>query len=227
WRLQHDNVWELQGGEYVASRQGSTDAKKSELLRHDVTGGFPVATYTLLRENPRLLNEIACDILERNFPHSMHEDILDAVGIDLGVESITRRSRDPQFRIRVMTAYEYTCAVCGFDIRLGETALGIEAAHIKWHQAGGPDIETNGLALCILHHKLYDRGAFTISIDRQVHVSDYVYGSTCFTEWLVAFHGKPNHLPHNPNYVPKEEYLYWHVHQVFRGPSRYLAGQDS
>src|SRR5436189_6378643 len=36
-------------------------------------------------------------------------------------------------------------------------------AHIRWHQAGGPDIENNGLALCVLHHKTFDLGAFTLS----------------------------------------------------------------
>ena len=42
---------------------------------------------------------------------------------------------------------------------LDQETLGIEAAHIKWHQAGGPDTEDNGLALCTLHHKRFDRGA--------------------------------------------------------------------
>jgi predicted restriction endonuclease len=54
-------------------------------------------------------------------------------------------------------------AVCGFDVRLGNILIAIEAAHIKWHQAGGPDEERNGLALCSLHHKLFDRGVFTVS----------------------------------------------------------------
>src|SRR6185503_19127739 len=95
------------------------------------------------------------------------QDILDAVGLDLSLtETVTRRKRDPAFRGRVLTAYEYACAVCGFDVRLGGHALGLEAAHIQWHQAGGPDVEPNGLALCSLHHKAFDLGAFTIKPDR-------------------------------------------------------------
>jgi len=227
WWLQHDGVWELHGAEHVTLRHGHTDAKKSALLKHGVTGGFPALIYEELRENPRLLNEITLGLLDHHFPHSMHEDIISAVGINVGIETVTRRTRDPQFRLRVLTIYAYTCAVCGFDVRLGETALGIEAAHIKWYQAGGPDSETNGLALCILHHKLFDRGAFTISRDRQVQVSEYAYGSTGFAEWLLAFHGKPLRPPHSPHYAPKEEYLHWHLHQVFRGPARYLSGSNS
>lgn len=89
----------------------------------------------------------------------MHEDILQAIGFDLEDERQSeKRNRSPNFRENVLRAYEYRCAVCGFDVRMGHYPVGLEAAHIKWHQAGGPDIEVNGLALCALHHKLFDRG---------------------------------------------------------------------
>lgn len=41
----------------------------------------------------------------------------------------------------------------GFNVRLGHQLVGVDAAHIQWHQAGGPDTEENGIALCSLHHK--------------------------------------------------------------------------
>jgi hypothetical protein len=34
---------------------------------------------------------------------------------------------------------------------------------IRWHQGGGPDEESNGFALCVLHHKTFDLGAFTVN----------------------------------------------------------------
>jgi len=48
-------------------------------------------------------------LLVRNFPESIHEDILAAVGLNMQVETITRATRDPQFRVRVLTVYGYTC----------------------------------------------------------------------------------------------------------------------
>jgi putative restriction endonuclease len=60
--------------------------------------------------------------------------------------------------------------------------LGIEAAHIMWHQAGGPATIQNGLALCILHHKLFDRGVFTFSEDRMVQVSELAHGGKHFAD---------------------------------------------
>ena len=162
WRLQNDGIWELKGAEKVVLRKSSSDAKKSELLRYDVHGGFTEEIYAQLAGDSKLLAEIARDLQEGNFPESIHEDILQAVGLDFDAQKSYQRKRDPSFPEKVLRAYEYQCAVCGFDVRIGNTLVGLEAAHIKWHQAGGPDTEVNGVALCSLHHKLFDRGAFTV-----------------------------------------------------------------
>jgi uncharacterized protein len=69
-----------------------------------------------------------------------------------------RRRRDPRFREEILRIYERRCAVCGYDGRLGTTDLAIEAAHIKWHAAGGPDAAENGLALCSFHHVALEPG---------------------------------------------------------------------
>lgn len=102
--------------------------------------------------------------------------------------------RDPGFRRAVLRAHEHRCAVCGFDIRLGARSLALDGAHIKWHQAGGPDDVQNGLALCVLHHKLFDEGAFTLSPPGErsvVLVSEAAIGTTGFDGWLGRFTSRP------------------------------------
>ena len=151
----------------------------------------------------------------------MHADILAAVGIDPQVVLATpRRPRDPAFRERVLRAYGYRCAICELDIRMGGTVIGVEAAHIKWHNAGGPDIEPNGLALCSLHHKLLDRGVFTLSPDGLIVVSEQAVGSGGFDRWVLCFHGKPAKKPVRSEYQPAPEFLQWHAREVFRHPGR-------
>ena len=98
--------------------------------------------------------------------------------------------------------------------------LALEAAHIKWHQAGGPDVEENGIALCALHHKLFDRGAFTVSPELRIEVSDRAHGTHGFDEWLYAFHGKSLTPPQRPNFYPEPEFVQWHVRDVFQDVSR-------
>jgi putative restriction endonuclease len=120
----------------------------------------------------------------------------------------------------VLKAYEYRCAVCGFDVRLGSVSIALDAAHIRWHQAGGPETEDNGLALCVLHHKTFDLGAFTVR-GGVLFVSDQANGTTGFQEALMAHHGKPIREAQHPDWRPEPRHLEWHGREVFKGEERH------
>ena len=137
WRLQRDGVWTVDAPAGMPLKKGDTIPKVDALRSPEVRGGFSDEVRSALTADPTLLARIAEQILARHFPESLHQDILDAVGLTL--EAVyTKRRRDPSFRQRVLNAYEYRCAVCGFDVRLGSVSIGLDAAHIRWHQAGGP-----------------------------------------------------------------------------------------
>ena len=221
WRLQRDGIWELSQTEQI-QLTGSGDPRKSDLLDHGIKGGFPSALYEELKGNRGLCLEIANRILEDNFSDSLHDDILASVGIDRGTQTYERRPRDPHFREKILTAYEYKCAICGFNVGLAGKHICLEAAHIKWHQAGGPDTEENGMALCVLHHKLFDRGALAITPNMTVAVSDKAHGNFGFDEWLMRYHGKAIQAPQRKIYYPQEEFVEWHVREVFKGSPRDL-----
>ncbi len=203
------------------SEQAVRAQKKSDLIKNNVLGGFKKEIFDIVTSDQAVAGEIATEILEANFPSSIHEDILQAVGLDLEFNIPEKRKRDPYFRDRIIQAYEFQCAVCGFNVRVGHTLVALEAAHIKWHQAGGPDSEENGIALCALHHKLFDRGAFTVSPDLHIQVSDRAHGTQGFNEWLSAYHGKSLRQPQRPNFYPEPEFVQWHVREVFQGEARY------
>ena len=106
-------------------------------------------------------------------------------------------------------------------MRVGNSLVALEAAHIRWHQAGGPDSEENGMALCALHHKLFDRGAFTLTDEMKINVSDRANGTQGFDEWLMAYHGKELLKPQRPSYYPGPEHVAWHICEVFQGYGRH------
>jgi len=236
WRLQNDGVWEIPGADSIeVSPRG--DVRRGDLLQYEVAGGFTEDIARQLQDDSSLANDVVQNMLGAHFPNSIHEDILQAAGIELAVErsgnyerpvkrKTARRTRqhnrDPKFRANVLKAYEYRCAVCGFDVRLGLQPVALEAAHIKWHQAGGPDVEVNGLALCSLHHKLFDRGAFTLSKKLEILVSDDAHGSAGFDEWLMRFHGEKLNCPQRKTYYPSEDFTRWHIKEVFQGEYREL-----
>ena len=88
--------------------------------------------------------------------------------------------RDRSFREMVLRAYKSRCALCQLDVRVEGLPVGIEAAHIKWHSARGPPRVENGMALCVLHHKFFDSGLFTVLSDLTVWVGGLAVGETAY-----------------------------------------------
>lgn len=217
-RLSNDGIWQITGKKDIDTRHDWTE---QIILENETMGGFTEEVYSLIFKDKNLIRELANIILEQNFPETMREDILNEIGLDMELAVV--QSRNPQFRERILRAYEYRCAVCGFSVRLGNVLVAVEAAHIKWHQAGGPDIEDNGIALCTMHHKLFDRGVFTISDNLKFQVSESAHGTVGFEEWLMKYHGENLRPPQSPTYRPKDTYINWHFKEVFRGPTRYIS----
>ncbi|HHL19298.1 MAG TPA: restriction endonuclease [Thiothrix sp.] len=221
WHLKSDKFWELPNEKPELLKYGK--ASKTRFRQQKIKAGFIKEAYQLLKDEPSLIAEIAYQLLQQHFPATLHQDVLDAVGLDVYLsdqvldETNTKRKRKTDFRKRVLHAYNYKCAICGFDVRMGTMPIALEAAHIKWFQAGGPDEENNGLSLCSLHHKLLDLGALGISNERKIVISDKVYGDMGYSEWLLNFQDKPLRKPHQHIYSPKIEFIQWQLREVFKG----------
>ena len=238
----HGALWDLSGPREVLMRPAGATPSLGELREQHIKGGFPPEIDEALRHIPGLLQAVATRVLDTCFPGTLHADIAAALGLDLdgptalrdGVPvdaeyaTAERRRRDPAFRERVLCAYEYRCCVCGFDLRIGHTPAGLEAAHIQWHHVGGPDIEPNGLSLCSLHHKLFDLGVFTIepSAHRVIFSQHAISGDRGTTSEL-QFHGRRIHPPQHTDLLPAAEFLGWNASWVFKKPARRVELTDT
>lgn len=218
WRLREDNVWKVTDANLIRETS-SGDAYITDLKRYSVSGSFHEKIVHHLQQDSNLALEISGNMLN-HFRSSIHEDISQAVGIEPPFHTPNRQKRDPNFRENVLRAYEYRCAVCGFDVKLHHHPVALEAAHIWPREKGGPDTEENGLALCSLHHKLFDRGVFTLSEQLEVLVSEYANGSTGFGKWLMRFHGKKIKPPQSQMYYPRINFIDRHLREEFKGPYR-------
>ncbi len=80
----------------------------------------------------------------------------------------TRKAlRALDFRDRVLTAYSHQCAICGIQLRL------LDGAHIlPVSEPGSTDETSNGVALCALHHRAYDRALLTFDVDYRINLND-------------------------------------------------------
>ena len=72
------------------------------------------------------------------------------------ITSTRRALRDINFRDRVLTAYKHRCAFCGIQLKLLDSAHILPASH-----PASNDLTSNGIALCALHHRAYDRSLIT------------------------------------------------------------------
>ncbi len=222
WHLQTDRIWVVRDAPKLRKKKGGSSPSPTVLREHRAVGEVPQALWHALAGDAALREELAEHLLADFWPESLHESIRTAVGLpEPGVRGrLERPARDPLFRRDVLRAYEYRCAVCGFDGRLAMDSFGLEAAHVRWHCEGGPDAVDNGLALCTFHHHALDRGALGLSEDDRVLVSEEVNGGEVVEAWLLRYAGETLRPPQSGHPRPDGAHRDWHRREVFRGPAR-------
>ena len=218
-RLEGDGeIWSVHHPNPASLMDRSGQFRPGELRRQHVSAGFSPRLLQQFHAQPTLIVEVASLLLARNFPESLHDEIRNRTGVNLSVNGspARTRNRDPGFASAVFDAWFATCAVCGLDLRLSGDSVGLEAAHIRWHAFGGPDELDNGLALCALHHRLFDRGAFTIDLMGRFRVSPRLQGHSA-RGFVLNLDGKSLPAPRSTSHCPRHEHLKWHHEQVFQG----------
>lgn len=219
-RLQTDGIWELRKAEGLVYTS-SGDASLKSLKALNPEGGLSDAFIAACEENagPNWALLRIREILDSEFPPSLHDEILAALNVDDSFSSvlITRKSRSPEFRQQVLDIYNGQCAICGFSGRLKGKLVGVEAAHIKWFAFGGPDEIRNGLALCSLHHKLFDLGAIGLSDELRILISPRFSGEKT-RAMVLDFEGKEIFIPRQRSMVtePEAAFVRWQRSQVYQ-----------
>lgn len=216
-RLRSDGVWQL-------SRDVPND-NVGPLNAEPIEGHFTSEIEQELLRSSDSLNAVARALVESQFPLTIAPDVLTAVGLDPDVvfgspvdsrSAVPVRKRDANWRRQIVAAWDRSCAFCGFDGALHGAPVGIEAAHIRWFNFGGPDSPDNGLALCSLHHKLLDRGAIGLRDPGTISVSESFSAVGAMGRAVYELHGRELR-PRPGTALPADEYVLWHRLEVFKG----------
>lgn len=119
---------------------------------------------------------------------------------------VARRLDQVRFRRDVLRAYRRRCAICS----LTEPDL-VEAAHIiGWRESAGDSEVVNGLALCAIHHRAYDRNLLGIDPDGVVHLGARLLeeiDGPMLKAGLQSFHGARILQPRKPSERPDPKRL--------------------
>ncbi|QFG24390.1 phosphorothioated DNA-binding restriction endonuclease [Actinomadura sp. WMMB 499] len=210
--LTSDGLWEVRtddGG-------GSPGPNVGPLRRANAAGRFADDLVRDLRGDPGLAARLGRAVLDANFEPSLHAELCAEVG--LAVDGARRRDRE--FRRLVLIAYEYRCAFCGFDGTLDGTAVGLDAAHVQWWAFGGPDEVSNGVCLCVLHHKLFDKGVLGMAGDTITVSTEFVGRGEAARTQVTGLAGRPVIPPQGAFPAVAAERVAWHGREVFRGGPR-------
>jgi putative restriction endonuclease len=172
-------------------------------------------------QNIQQAKALVWQLLNEFWPEAYHEDLLRDLGLDgflseTITQEIQKQRRGRFFVEEVLDSYERQCAICNQSIRLGDALIGIDACHVKPIQHFGDDHITNGIALCKIHHWALDRGAISISENRDLMISPKLNG-TRIVEYFHEFANKQIFLPRNSSFHLNEENVSYHRKYVFEG----------
>lgn len=138
-----------------------------------------------------------------------------AIGNAAAAEEVGRNAR---FRIEVVAAYDYTCALTGHRLLTIDSGSIVDAAHIHPFAASRNNDVRNGLALSKNAHWTFDEGLW--SVDDQLRI---VVARNAFAEDspsgrpLCEYAGTRIRLPRDPLLWPDPTHFAWHRGHRFCG----------
>jgi len=113
------------------------------------------------------------------------------------------RGREARFRLTIVPAYNYTCALTGYRGVTVDAGSIVDAAHIHQFADSRNNHPQNGIALCKNAHWLFDQGLWSLTDDYRVIVAaDRFHESGDDTLLLQRMAGKQILLPADNNYWP-------------------------
>jgi len=214
WHLAQnsDGVCEVASEDPILLRPGSSNPSAAELIRKRAKGGLRKAYFDALQDLA-FASMATHRILDAHFPPILHGDVLDYFEIKLDDPHSNDHSETWLFKRRVLEAYGATCCVTGWQSSFGCSHPGLDTVHICWPQAGGNDMESNGLLLNSLHAKLFVFGMIGVSEHFKILISPHLKtngGIDCLNS------GRRLLLPKTQDYWPSKDGLAWHRSQVFK-----------
>ncbi len=122
--------------------------------------------------------------------------------------------RDAKFSVRVLPAYNYTCALTRYRMMAEDGTTSVDAAHIHQFKKGGNNHPTNGIALSKTAHWLFDHGFWSIAADLRIIVAQSRFEEAGEEAYLLKkMAGRELLRPVDDHYLPDQQCLAWHRRQ--------------
>jgi putative restriction endonuclease len=135
-------------------------------------------------------------------------------------EAARERGREGRFRLTVIPAYNYTCALTRYRLVTVDSGSIVDAAHIHQFADSRNNHPRNGIALCKNAHWMFDEGLWSLDDEYRVLINRERFDEAGVYELLLSSKANtPVFLPVDPNYWPDKSHLAWHrKHHGFESP---------
>ncbi len=129
--------------------------------------------------------------------------IPESEGIQTPEQAARSEGRSARFRLDVVPAYNYTCALTGYRIITVDRGTIVDAAHIGPFRSSKNNDVRNGLSLCKNAHWLFDVGLWSLDDDYRVIVAETAFDENSPDQTpLKRMVGRRIRLPREERYWP-------------------------
>jgi putative restriction endonuclease len=211
-----DGIWST----FTTEGRESTDSKATYLVKIDAEffslsqqAEFRILARTILI---RTYFEPVEQVALASLVNISIEDLENADMMVRERDSSYKQAREVRFRLDIVGAYNYTCALTGYRVTTIDGASIIDAAHIHQFSESRNNDPKNGIALCKNAHWMFDQGLWSLDDDYRVIVADTAFDeATREQKSLRDFRGERITLPSQPNLWPDLRHLAWHREHKF------------
>jgi len=182
------------------------------------------ADFSAAIREPAWRSKARCILIARYFQPEERVALYTAVGIPVPTEDEVKRDRtfiasdqakdqgrEARFRLTVVMAYQFACALTGLRLTTITAGSVVDAAHIHTFADSRNNEPQNGLALSKNAHWGFDQGLWSISDDYRVLVGiDRFTEASPDAKTLASYHGRKLRLPSDLRLHPSPMHLARH-----------------
>jgi putative restriction endonuclease len=220
YHLKSDGVW-----------TPLTEAGKPAENRGEARSAHLPADFVAFARDPAFREQARRILIAKYFPAEERANLYTLVGLPVPSEEQVaqdaryqphadgqKRGREARFRLLVVGAYYYTCALTRYRLTTISGSSIVDAAHIHQFADSRNNDPQNGLALCKNAHWLFDNGLWTLTDYYQVMVATGEFEEAGNEHDLLRLHkGRTILLPGDHSMWPGPRYLEWHRRNKFKG----------
>lgn len=196
----------------LLAKQGISGLTHVGKLDKEVWYEFYGRWESLVQESQKLLAKAPITLVKIEDEYPIISHIRRPTGKSEKPATVMTRLYQSFFRRAILSSYESSCCICGIDLPQLLVASHIVPWSEKEETRTDPE---NGLCLCALHDKAFDRGLMSLNNSYAIMLSPTIKKSKTKAVKLTLLDYQDHKISMPRRFPPKDAFLQWHYENVF------------